>query len=758
MKKIFLVTVLCLLLVSVLLIVSCGNDNDTLTTSSTDIESPQGEPHIALHIDYNLEGYTTVTGYYWCKQEKDTHDHVGDPCFDPQTGTLTIPKFGANNTPITAISYNAFHDFQELEHLVLPKGFKEIGYSAFQNCKNLKTVTHSGEIETIDGYAFAGCTSLESLSPLPSITTVGPLAFENCTSLKVLDLGPKLHFVGERAFARCGLTALYLPESYVFFAKEAFEGCQNLETVTLTGWVEELPPSVFANCPSLKTVILPRELRTIGETAFSNSGLNAITLPESITTVEKNAFAGCQKLTNIQYEGSEESWKAISFNAGNTALQNAEIAYHHPYSGTGEGDIMCFTYRYGSSDACQITGFIWKKAEDCTSQEIACFNKETGVLTLPQYAPSGGLVVSIVAHALFADRTDITSVIFPEGYVSISYRAFENCTSLKIVTFPSSMKEIGSKAFAGCTSLESISPFENVYAIGTGAFENCTALKEIDLGEKLHQISDRAFAGSGLISLTIPASVKIIYSEAFADCESLKTANLLCSNLKDLYLPARTFYSCTALESVTLPHGLRVIDSYAFAESALKTITLPDSVTRIESKAFQNCQQLQSIMLSEELLTIEDAAFDGCSLLDSVYWREEKASAVGIVSQKKNDALLNAPNQYYGLENMVFVSNGDGTCSLQGTFYSYRLSVTIPSLSPSGEVVTSIQSEAFKDNLNLKTVTIPSSVKTIGNDAFLNCNFLETVIYEGNQEGWEAISIGTGNNTLQNARIEILGQ
>lgn len=757
MKKIFLVTVLCLLLVSVLLIVSCGNDNDTLTTSSTDIESPQGEPHIALHIDYNLEGYTTVTGYYWCKQEKDTHDHVGDPCFDPQTGTLTIPKFGANNTPITAISYNAFHDFQELEHLVLPKGFKEIGYSAFQNCQNLKTVTHSGEIETIDGYAFAGCTSLESLSPLPSITTVGPLAFENCTSLKVLDLGPKLHFVGERAFARCGLTALYLPESYVFFAKEAFEGCQNLETVTLTGWVEELPPSVFANCPSLKTVILPRELRTIGETAFSNSGLNAITLPESITTVEKNAFAGCQKLTNIQYEGSEESWKAISFNAGNTALQNAEIAYHHPYSGTGEGDVMAFTYSYLSSDSCKITGFIWKKTEDATPQEIACFNKETGVLTLPQYAPSGGRVEQI-AGSVFANRTDITSVILPDGLVLISYDAFRNCTSLKSVTFTSSLCEINAYAFAGCSSLESVSPFENVIQVFTGAFENCTALKEIDLGEKLRHIGERAFAGSGLISVTIPASVEIIYLEAFSDCKSLKSAELHCSNLKDLYLPARTFYSCTALESVTLPHGLRVIDSYAFAESALKTITLPDSVTRIESKAFQNCQQLQSIMLSEELLTIEDAAFDGCSLLDSVYWREEKASAVGIVSQKKNDALLNAPNQYYGLENMVFVSNGDGTCSLQGTFYSYRLSVTIPSLSPSGEVVTSIQSEAFKDNLNLKTVTIPSSVKTIGNDAFLNCNFLETVIYEGNQEGWEAISIGTGNNTLQNARIEILGQ
>lgn len=762
-KHNILITILFLLLLPILLFNSCTDGEDALPTDPFDTGSPntgtlQGEPHMELHLSYDQEGYATVTGYYWCTQPEGTHNYVGGYCFDQETGTLTIPEFGPDCPQIVAIRYSAFKDFQELEHVVLPKGFKEIGYSAFENCKNLKTVTHSGEVETVDSFAFGGCETLASISPLPAITFVGNFAFENCKSLKELDLGPKLHNVGERAFAGSSLTALYLPECSMYLLKEAFAGCQALESVTLTGWVNELPPSVFAGCPSLKTVILPIDLHTIGEAAFSQSTLSTITLPKSISFIEANAFACCQNLTQVLYEGSEEDWNAISFAPGNEALQNAEIVYHHPYSGTGEGDVMSFTYRYASTDAYEITSLVWKKAEDATPQEIACFNKETGVLTLPEYAPSGGRVVGIAAQALFADRTDITSVIIPEGYVSIPYRTFENCTSLKSITFPSTLQEIAPKAFAGCNSLESVSPFVNVIQVFTGAFENCTALKEIDLGTKLHHISERAFAGSGLVSVTLPASVEIIYAEAFADCKSLKEATLLCGNLKDLYLPSKIFYACSSLESVSLPHGLCEISTYAFAESGLKTITLPDGITEIESKAFQNCQQLTSITLSKNLRTIEDAAFDGCLALDSVYWRKEKIWVAGIVSPKKNDALLNAPNQYYDLENIAFVSNGDGTCSLQGTFYSYRLSVTIPALSPSGESVIAIHSESFKDNMNLKTLTIPSSVKTIGKDAFLNCNLLEKVIYEGSEENWKAVTISAGNDALYQAEIEFRDQ
>ncbi|MDE5797519.1 MAG: leucine-rich repeat domain-containing protein, partial [Treponemataceae bacterium] len=60
------------------------------------------------------------------------------------------------------------------------------------------------------------------------------------------------------------------------------------------------------------------------------------------------------------------------------------------------------------------------------------------------------------------------------------------------------------------------------------------------------------------------------------------------------------------------------------------------------------------------------------------------------------------------------------------------------------EGVTSIGDNAFEDCSGLKSVTIPVSVERIGDSAFYRCNSLETVTYGGTKEEWERIKKGSG--------------
>ena len=103
---------------------------------------------------------------------------------------------------------------------------------------------------------------------------------------------------------------------------------------------------------------------------------------------------------------------------------------------------------------------------------------------------------------------------------------------------------------------------------------------------------------------------------------------------------------------------------------------------------------------------------------------------------------------------LAFVSNGDGTCSVQvGTYKG--ADVVIPTTSPAGDTVTSIADNAFNDCKKLKSVTIPDTVTVIGTSAFYKCDSLKSVVIPdsvttvGNYafyycEGLQTVELGKG--------------
>ncbi len=103
---------------------------------------------------------------------------------------------------------------------------------------------------------------------------------------------------------------------------------------------------------------------------------------------------------------------------------------------------------------------------------------------------------------------------------------------------------------------------------------------------------------------------------------------------------------------------------------------------------------------------------------------------------------------------LSFDSNGDGTCCLVGMGTCTDTELIIPTLSPAGDTVTSVDSSAFA-NEAITSVTVPVTVTEIGRKAFNGCTSLTDVYYEGSEEEWKVLldAIGTGNDALINAEI-----
>ena len=107
--------------------------------------------------------------------------------------------------------------------------------------------------------------------------------------------------VCDEAFERCGsLRTVVLPETVVSIGTLAFGDCAALETLALPGGVTAIPAVMLYNCASLTDVYIPDGVTSIGGGAFGGcSSLASIALPAGLTKLGEYAFSGCSSLTDI---------------------------------------------------------------------------------------------------------------------------------------------------------------------------------------------------------------------------------------------------------------------------------------------------------------------------------------------------------------------------------------------------------------------------------------------------------------------------
>ena len=376
-----------------------------------------------------------------------------------------------------------------------------------------------------------------------------------------------------------------------------------LTSITIPKSVTSIERNAFCNCSNLGTVVFAEgsKLESIGEDAFRETGIPSITIPESVTIIGGQAF---QKsgLTSITIPGSVTNIGDFAFyncsNLGTVTFAEGsklESIGGSAFRGTALTSITIPESVTSIGDSafqgCSKLGTV-EFAEGSKLESIGDSTFQgTGLtsITIPEN------VTSIGGDAF--NGTGLTSISIPKSVTSIGKSAFCDCTKLGTVAFAegSKLESIGEYAFRG-TAITSITIPESVTSIGNSAFFQLTNLGTVTFaeGSKLESIGEDAFRETGITSITIPESMKRIGESAFYDCTNLGTAEFAeGSKLENIGISA---FEATGITGIILPEGITVLSEYLFCNcNSLKEVSIPSTVGEIQNHAFYKCNNLETI-------------------------------------------------------------------------------------------------------------------------------------------------------------------
>ena len=198
------------------------------------------------------------------------------------------------------------------------------------------------------------------------------------------------------------------------------------------------PNSAFYKCTSLRNVTLPDTITSIGKQAFSGcASLVSINIPNSVTKIGASILSGCTSLIEVTLPDSLTSINSSTF-YNCSSLGSINI----PDGVTSIG----FDAFYGCSSLRNVT--------------------------LPD-------TITSIGEGSFGECASLVSINIPNSVTSIGVYAFGN-TALTSITIPNSVTSFGERVFAACKKLGSVTLPDTVTSIGYRTFYNCTALSDLN--------------------------------------------------------------------------------------------------------------------------------------------------------------------------------------------------------------------------------------------------------------------------------------
>ncbi len=521
-------------------------------------------------------------------------------------------------------------------------------------------------VVAIDGGAFAGCTGLTEISLPDTIQEIGEQAFYGCSALDVINLEKSIRSVGKNAFGNTAWSEshasepvlilddivlisvkdtevnLTIPETVRVIADSACENNTVLESVRLSAVSGYIGKRSFSGCTALTSVIMPSGVKSVGDYAFSGSGLTAAVLPATVLSVGRGAFKECTALEQVMV------WDGL------VKLGNSAFA--------------------GCTSLKQIT-LPDSVSEVGASAFKQCSNLRKAVL---------GQRITAVSDYMFQGCTSLSSVTLGTMIESIGTAAFNKCTSLREVVLPETLVSIGSEAFQSCMSLKNINIPEGVVDVGMNAFFDTAFYNslraansessfviydgsvllgyygedtELTVPEGVRIIGGAAFAANETIDIiNLPSTVRCVSSYAFDNLWTMRyingTENLEyigvyafwdCTSLKGLTIPGKvstiregTAFGCESLSFICICDGVQVIENEAFSLSGLTAAEFPVSVNRIKSLAFAECDALSQVTVCNEACVLEEKSIP----VDVLIYGYKNSTAEAYALENGNDFAL----------------------------------------------------------------------------------------------------------------------
>ena len=531
-----------------------------------------------------------------------------------------------------------------------------------------------------------------------------------------------------------GLNSVYAYVSCI--DKDAFEGCSGLTSISISMYFDSeyqyngkkpIPAGLFKDCPNLSQITLnngtwgwyyspngsnailtdvsiwsggvslqgaclvagckntkiPSDVVSIGYEAFAGCGLTEITIPNHVAQIEDRAFADCTKLKTVNINGF---------------------------------------YRYDPSSNYDPLRISQTAFDGCTS--LATVVVKSGV-----FMSYGDTSTDYGVPSPFSVCPALTEVIFEEGVTEIGGYAFAGCEGLASIKIPNGVIRIDCGAFAGCTRITSIRIPNSVKKIVGGAFESCTGLTSVSIGGDGIDVGAAFCKCTALTDVIIEEGEKLFHQGG--------------ENLGPGANHFAAFYKCTNLRSVIM-RGTINCNRYSstsqsiFFGASTPNIYFSDINTLCKSNiGFGSLGERYHLYMNEDGL---DKSEDVTDLERSyfVYRVEDEGKNKGkFVSYGLKDNYTTIPinidadivsagilniNAFKAwrpeFQNAEFVlENGKYKCGWAVEVEHLKI--------PEG--VTTIPDGFFAGCASLKSVTLPTSLISIGENAFPFCDNLQLV-------------------------------
>ena len=692
---------------------------------------------------------------------------------------------------LTDIPMYTFYGCQNLTSVTIGNGVTTIGLGAFYDC-GFTSVEIPDSVTTIGDGAFKLNANLTSVVMPDSVTSINDGAFDECPNLtsvyyKGTDADWSAISIGEYNSQLTDATRYSYSET-----KPTTEGnFWHYENGVATIWKEfyseglnftsnkngTCAVSGIGTCTDTKIVIPSKSpagdsVTSIADQAFMNcTNMTDIILSNTITSVGSNVFYGCTSLTNINVKGNSAYFKSIDGNL---------------YSKDGKTLVQ---YAIGKAD----TNFVIP--DGVTAIGAYAVSRATNLVSV--VIPDG--VTTISTHS-FSHCTNLTSVVMPNSVTSIASIAFYNDSKITDVYYKGTEAEWAAMSINSSNDpikaatryyysasvptnagnfwhyvdgvitlwpglLEFISNGDGTCSVKLGTCtDTAIVIPSVSPeGDSVTSIGDNAFKGNTTItSVVIPDSVTSIGANAFYNCKNLISVDIPVGVTS---IGEYAFAYCKNLTGVVIPDSVTSIGSFAFSNlEKLTSVIIQDGVTSISQAMFFNCQSLTSIVIPVSVTSISDFAFYDCKTLANVYYEGTASDWSKISIDSDNTKLTGATRYYYSetkptgmgdfwhyvddvptawpvtySKGLKYTSNGDGTCSVSGIGTCTDTNIIIPSVSPAGDSVTSINASAFYNIQSFTSVVIPDSVTLIGAQAFSRCLNLANIEVNDKNEYYKTV-------------------
>lgn len=496
-------------------------------------------------------------------------------------------------------SYSVRDNWQaKAPEIIIPayhEGLPVTAVSGFSYDNDLWKVTLPDTIETIADYAFNSCANLRSINVPASVKSIGTNFLNGSVLLTKLT-----------SSAQNGL---------VYIDGWCIGVTENATKVELRDDTRGVMPGIFKNHAALTEVVL-KKMTAIEDNCFQGcTALTKVTIPSEVVSIGTTAFANCTDLATIEYDGNPTK---IGRNAiANTAFynnitpENGLKYWRNFVVGVDDAEMTATTVKAGTIG---LAAYAFAVTND-NGSSVA--HPTLTSITLPNTLKYVGDYAFFGFKGTSVDLT-ATSVETIGGY------AFQQ-SAITSFTAPKTLKEIGSYAFSSCGALTNADfSATSIKTVPSYLFSNLSALASVKLPDSVERIEGCAFNNAGITEFVAPKSLSYIAGPVgvkttygvFQGCNSLVKVDL--SGAKLTEVPSKCFMQCTKLAEVKLPSTITVIKASAFQSSVITTIVVPEGVTTLEGSVFASCAALTEVKLPSTLTEMGSSVFSNCELLSKI--------------------------------------------------------------------------------------------------------------------------------------------